>query len=76
MGDQAIWIAEAGSDEDPMKRKNKSPYIQNFGEWSTFGWKTCGIFYESMKREKIYVSIETGETSSGANAPKPPRLLV
>jgi hypothetical protein len=56
-----------------MKRKNKAPYIQNSGEWPACGWKTCGIFYEVMKQEKIYLSIETGETSSGQLLP---RLLV
>jgi hypothetical protein len=38
-----------------MKRKNKAPYIQNSGEWPA-----CGIFYESMKREKNFLSIEKG----------------
>ena len=56
-----------------MKRKNKAPYIQNSGEWPACGWKINGTFYESMKQEKIYLSIETGETSSGKMLP---RLLV
>jgi hypothetical protein len=56
-----------------MKRKSKAPYIQNSGKWPACGWTTCGIFYESMKQDKIYLSIETVETSSGK---MPPRFLV
>ena len=56
-----------------MKRKNKAPYIQNSGEWPACGWKINGTFYESMKQEKIYLSIETGEIGSGQMLP---RLLV
>jgi hypothetical protein len=56
-----------------MKRENKAPYMQNSGEWPACGWKINGTFYEIMKQEKIYLSIETGETSSGKMLP---RLLV
>jgi hypothetical protein len=56
-----------------MKRKNKAPYIQNSEECPACGWKINGTFYEVMKQEKIYLSIETGETSSGKMLP---RLLV
>ena len=56
-----------------MNRKNKVPYVQNSGEWPACGWEISGTFDESMKQEKIYLSIETGETSSGKMLP---RLLV
>jgi hypothetical protein len=55
-----------------LMRKNNA-HIKHSGEWPACGLKTCGIFYENMKQEKIYVSIETGETSSGQMLP---RLLV
>jgi hypothetical protein len=54
---------------DSLKRKNKAPYIQNSGEWPSCGWKICGILYERMKQEKIYVSIKTGVSKQWENAP-------
>jgi hypothetical protein len=53
-----------------LMRKNKSPYIQNSGEWPACGWKIYGKFYEQYEtRENIFIPRNRGN-KQWANAPK------